>query len=119
MGSEEYGQVSLETIGHGVAAELFDRELVEVLKNIADPNTDPTSPRKIILTVTIAPNDMREEAAVQVKCVSRVAGVRPHGSTVFFAKRGGKMHALQHNFKQQSLLDAEDNVVPFEEKKDA
>lgn len=47
----EKGEITLMTLGGGVAQELFAREMAKVLASIADPNTEPDAPREITLKV--------------------------------------------------------------------
>jgi hypothetical protein len=62
-------KMSLVNIKDGAAVEAFDRCLVNVLNNINDINTD-TKPRKIVLTVTLAPTADRGLMGIGVECVS-------------------------------------------------
>jgi len=54
--------VSLDNLGGGAAVEKFNDELVEVLRNIQDPNTSPTAMREIKLTVSLKPAEDRASA---------------------------------------------------------
>lgn len=70
--------------------EIFQRELDVVAKNIADPNTDPKKSRKITLTVTLTPDDNREEIKMSVSAKSTVASVKPAQKTIHLGKQNGK-----------------------------
>ena len=43
MKQQQY--VSLDNLGHGAAAEMFEAELARVIANISDPNTKPDEAR--------------------------------------------------------------------------
>ena len=56
--------ISLKTLASGAVEERFNDALVEVLKNIVDPNTEFKTKRKIVLTVTFSPVESRDFAAI-------------------------------------------------------
>lgn len=93
--SKEFEKVCLANLGHGVAAELVDREIEEVMRNVTDPNTVAKAKRKIIMEITLAPDERRETCAVVVSCYSKLARVKPHESTVHVLKDGGEPVAVQ------------------------
>lgn len=102
---EEAPTVSLATLAQGGAGELWQRELAEVLKNIADQNTDPKTKREINLKVTIQPNDEREIGDALVSVTSKVAAVRRLKTVLYFGRREGRLVAVESNPKQQGLFD--------------
>lgn len=112
----DYREVSLQNIGNGVALELFERELKNVLKNIADINTDAKATRKITLEVSITPNETGEVGACSVKCTSKLAGLSPVKATMHFAHNGKELQAFEHNKTQPSLFDNKGNVTSIEGK---
>ncbi|SFG09882.1 hypothetical protein [Sporolactobacillus nakayamae] len=58
--------INLQTLAGGAVAERFNRELQQVLNNIADPNTDAKKKRKLTITVTFAPKEDRSLANISV-----------------------------------------------------
>ncbi len=66
--------VTLDNLAGGGARELFDTELLRVLKNIEDVNTVAGEKRKITLEVIITPNEERDMGIVKVQCTSKLAG---------------------------------------------
>ena len=100
---EDYTKLSLENIGGGVAAELFDRELNEVMKNIFDPNCEADKAREITLTFTILPSKGRDSAAVKIAARAKLAAVEPAGSMIFMAGTVGQPEAYHYNFRQGEL----------------
>lgn len=90
--------VTLASIGNGAAMELFDRELVSVIRNISDVNTSQKTKRSITIKVDIQPDDERNIGF----------------ATVYFGKKDGKLVAVTNNFIQPSLLDEnKSNVMPI------
>lgn len=114
---QEYSKITLDNVGNGVAAELFEREFRQVMKNIADVNTNPTATREITLKVLIRPTADRKDGTLSVKCASKLAPVQPYATPIFFGQLAGEMEAYNHNFKQETL--PMENVLPLkhEEKK--
>lgn len=51
--------VKLENLGCGAAAEMFQKELENVIANICDPNTKPDAVRTVTLKVKIKPGKDR------------------------------------------------------------
>ena len=111
-------QVNLETLAGGAAGELFDLEFERILKNIQDPNTDPTAKRQITLTVTIQADEIRESAVAMVNVVAKLAPVRPHKSAMYLGEREGRMVAVTFDPRQGSLFepDADPAVSPINRK---
>lgn len=102
--------ITLSTIANGAAEELFATEVLRVLDNVVDLNTDHKQARTITLTVTIVPNELRDEADIAVKCVSKLAGLKKLSSHVYVARHRGQLVAVEHNPKQAGLF--EDNPKP-------
>lgn len=106
--------VTLSTLGHGAAVELVQAELDKVLRNITDPNTDARAKRKIVLEITLTPSDKRERAEVDVKVTSKLAGVKPASTTVYFGRQEGVLVAVESDPRQNGLFDQKrGNVVPL------
>ena len=100
-------KVSLATICGGAVAEVFDRELQEVLKNIDDTNTTPDAKRKITLTFDIEPMADRSGAAVTFSCGSKLAPVAHVKSSVFLHRDGGQLAAYAADVRQQAMFGEE------------
>lgn len=52
-------KMTLSNIGKGALAELFDRELQDVLANIRDPNSDIKKSSLITVKIAIEPDENR------------------------------------------------------------
>ncbi|MEK5479915.1 hypothetical protein NYE70_23755 [Paenibacillus sp. FSL R5-0407] len=50
-------EIKLESLADGSISERFNQELQKVLINIADPNTEAKTTRKINISLTIKPNE--------------------------------------------------------------
>lgn len=106
--------VTLASIGNGAALELFDHELKHVIANIGDPNTTAKTKRHINIKVTIQPDDDRGIGFATVEVTSKLAGVKPVSSTMYFGKKDGELVAVQSNFNQPGIFDKEkSNIEPL------
>lgn len=101
----EHSTVCLETLGGGAAAEMFADELQKIVGNINDPNTSATKARKLVLTLTLTPDERREKCNVEIECNSKLAPVNPYGTTFWLAmdREEGVIKAIESNPKQPDL----------------
>lgn len=105
--------VTLENLAGGAAAEQFGYELEKVLRNIADPNTDPGEKRKISLEVVFVPADDRESAHVMVKVASKLAGLKPVGAPVWLGEKNGRPVAVGRDIRQTHMFEGDGGIVPI------
>jgi hypothetical protein len=106
--------VTLTSIANGAAMELFDHELKRVIENIMDPNTDAEAKRAITIKIVIAPDDNRNIGFASVEVSSKLSGVKPVSSTMYFGKKDGELVAVQNNFTQPGIFDKEkSNIQPL------
>lgn len=106
--------VRLETLAGGALVELFDHELGAVLKDIESPNTSATATRRITLEVSIKPAENRESAAVIVSSRCKLAGVKPSGTLIYLARKGGELVAVAADPRQLTIPVDELEVVKGE-----
>ncbi len=104
--------LNIGNICEGAVPELFDREIREVLENIADVSTDPEAKRSIILQFDFKPAPDRRSAVVAVVCKSKQASVEVKAGTIFFAKRSGKLQAFAEDPRQDFLFNREPPASP-------
>ena len=109
-------QVSLETLGFGAAAEMFQAELEKVVFNIADPNTKPELKRNITLKLVVKPTKDRSMCAVEIHCDSKLAPVLPFESTMFVGVEHGVAVASEYNPQQQQLFSKPEPAVEQQQK---
>ena len=96
-------QVTLDNLGHGAAAELFQTELQNVIFNVMDPNTKPDAARSITLKLKVKPSKERTMCAVEISCESKLAPVMPFESTLFVGVEHGEAVASEYNPNQQRI----------------
>jgi len=75
-------RVKLASLGSGAAEEKFETAFQRVLDNIADPNTPWKTKRKIVLTVTIEPNETRSYADMEIEVDVKLAKGKAYHSAL-------------------------------------
>lgn len=96
---------TLAVMAQGAAGELWQREFADVLRNIADINTDHKTKRTITLRVTIVPNEDRDIGHAVVDVQSRLAPVKRLATTLYVGRHQGRLVAVENNPKQADLFD--------------
>ena len=109
-------QVSLDTLGFGAAAEMFQAELEKVVFNVQDPNTKPELKRNITLKLVIKPTKDRSMCAVEIHCDSKLAPVLPFESTMFVGVEHGVAVATEYSPQQQQLFSNPEPAVEQQQK---
>jgi len=112
---QEYEPVSLDRLNGGQVVALFERELSDVLKNIADENTPAKAKRSISISIIIHPEEDRESAVIEVSAKSGLAPVKPSKSFAVFGFDGSKVTAYQTDVKQLKLGEEPDNILKMAE----
>ncbi|MCU5095014.1 replication terminator protein [Bacillus wiedmannii] len=117
--------IDLNSLAEGAVAEKLDAEFQNVLKNMVDPNTDPTKARSITLTITFKGNKKRELWDCSVKAVSKLAPSKDVDSTFIIGRDSDGTvigQELSSGVPGQMYIDREGDVatdvgekVPVEE----
>jgi len=68
--------VDLNQFAQGALSERFNEELLKILQNIADPNTDPTKVRTLTIKVKIAGDDQRNLANAMIEAQAKTVPAR-------------------------------------------
>lgn len=111
MAEKEFNRtLGIENICGGAVPEVFERELREVLENIADRNTPADAKRTIVLEFQLAPFPDRSGASVAFHCKGKLAAISPVAGSVFFAKRGAVIEAYAHDPRQTQLFGTTDSI---------
>ena len=92
--------VNLETLADGAFAEKVKGGLTEVLKNIADPNTDWKKKRKLTIDLTFASREDRELSQIDIVVKPKLEPAKPI-STTFIMGTDGKGGIIASEFKNQ------------------
>ena len=81
--------MNLNNIGNGALAELFDKQLQEVLKNIQDPNSDVKKKSTITIQVGITPFENRDAATMDYSVTSKQAPPKVRQTSIMFGEEEG------------------------------
>ncbi|MCR5754763.1 MAG: hypothetical protein K6G30_08125 [Acetatifactor sp.] len=102
-------KVNLEEFAGGALQEKFDDAMEKVLTNLMDPNTPWKNKRKISIEVTFEQTEDRNDTAVNVSVVAKLAPVKPIATRMAIGKdlKSGKVFAEEYGsqIKGQMTLD--------------
>lgn len=65
--------INIEQFSNGELTQQINREMEAVARNIADPNTEAKTTRKITVTITLKPNEQRDFIATSITTKSTLA----------------------------------------------
>lgn len=102
--------LSITNICGGAVPEHFEREIIELLKNVMDPNTDAEQKRTITLQFEFTPFADRSGALVELITKGKLAPAEPVPGSVFFAKQGALVKAYAHDPRQENLFGTEKSI---------
>ena len=85
MNDAMYAKKSILQMARGAIQERADYEITKILENILDPNTSATAARKLTLTLTLKPDDTRQNIAVGVVAKSTLAATNPVTTSLYVA----------------------------------
>lgn len=86
----------LNSLMGGAVNERWQDALTELTQNVLDPNTDPKRARKIVLELTVKPNERRDGGEMAFNIKKSFAPPTAVTQTVFFGMDDkGMMHATQ------------------------
>jgi len=106
----EHEAITITTICNGGVPEVFERELREVLANIADPNTEASKSRGLTLRFVFKPLDDRSGAVVSFACKSILQPVKVATSPVFLSRHSGELKAYSLDTRQVSMFAGADET---------
>jgi hypothetical protein len=92
-----FKQVTLDSICGGALKELFDREMKNVSKNIADPNIPAKTKRVIAIKIEFLPQDDRKYGHVNIDVATRLPGVKRATAPIWFGKDNNGPTAFQND----------------------
>lgn len=65
--------INIEQFSNGELTQQINREMEAVARNIADPNTEAKTARKITVTITLEPNEQRDFITTSITTKSALA----------------------------------------------
>lgn len=110
--SEE--KVSISTLAAGAVEERFNDGLQEVLANILDPNTNPKKKRKIVMTITLLPNEERSLSFVDCDVKTTIAPQKTVRTALYIGDDGKGRAVAAEMMKQapgQAFIDNNGDII--------
>lgn len=107
-------RINLSTFAGGAVIERFDKEMVRVLENLLDPNTDPKKSRKLTLTIALKGDDKRDIAEVDIQAKVALAPAKSISSRIVMGRdTTGKIvgSELKSGIKGQTFIDPDGDVA--------
>ena len=79
-------RISLDALGNGELLEKVNMAMMQIGANIMDPNTDASAKRKLTITLTFAPDEMRWFITTKTEVKHTLAPIRPGGTVLLVGK---------------------------------
>ena len=108
----EYAKKSILEMCRGAILERADYEVSGLIRNILDPNTSATASRKLTITLTLKPDDMRQNIVMSCVAKSALAPTNPVTTTLFVADEDVIIEMVPQIPGQTSLDGAEQEAPP-------
>ena len=97
----------------GAIAEITDYEVERVVANIMDPNTNATAKRKIIITLTFAPDDYRQQIGMDARGKTTLAPIQPVRTSLCITKaRDGSLLLAEMTPQVPGQVDMDGDEYP-------
>jgi hypothetical protein len=114
-------RLSIATLRRGSVVEMVDDAIQQVLENVADPNTEAVSKRKVTMTLTFAPDKEREQMGVAIAVKTAMAPQAVVTTTAFLAHTRDGIVGAEYDPRQPGLFEHKDeaNVEDFATAADA
>ena len=113
MNDEIYTKKSILQMAHGAIQERADYEITKILDNILDPNTSATAARKLTITLTLKPDDTRQNIAVGVVAKSALAATNPVTTSLYVADEDTIVEMVPQVLGQLGVDGAEQDAAPM------
>lgn len=105
--------INLTEFADGAFAEKVNIEILKVLENLADPNTDPKKARTVTVKITMKGDGNRDLANVSVSATSKLAPAKEIETKIILDRDAkGKVTGaeLKSGVKGQTYIDNEGEV---------
>ena len=107
-----YQKKSILQMARGAIQERADYEITKILDNILDPNTSATAARKLTLTLTLTPDDTRQNIAVGVVAKSTLAATNPVTTSLYVADQDTIVEMVPQLPGQIDMDGVEEDAAP-------
>lgn len=101
----EAAGLNIGNICHGAVPEVFDKAVMEIFKNMKDPNTVAEATRSLTIEFKFEPFKDRSGAQVTFAVKTKLTGIEPVQGTVFIAQtQNGGIRAFAKDPRQDALF---------------
>ena len=107
-----YQKKSILQMARGAIQERADYEITKILDNILDPNTSATAARKLTLTLTLKPDDTRQNIAVGLVAKSTLAATNPVTTSLYVADQDTIVEMVPQLPGQIDMDGVEEDAAP-------
>ena len=107
-----YQKKSILQMARGAIQERADYEITKILDNILDPNTSATAARKLTLTLTLKPDDTRQNIAVGVVAKSTLEATNPVTTSLYVADQDTIVEMVPQLPGQIDMDGVEEDAAP-------
>jgi hypothetical protein len=91
----EHAELTIENVcGDGAVAEVFEHYVADIMKNIADPNTQNDAPRKLTLEFTFKPTKSHDYMAVSLDVKTKLASIARIEGGARLVRKDGRLSAM-------------------------
>jgi hypothetical protein len=104
--------LNIGNICAGAVPSVFAKALEELQANIADPNTESESKRKLTIEFVFSPFKDRSGAIVDFQVKTKLVPVERKTGNVFFSNASGTRRAYARDPKQDELFAREAPATP-------
>ena len=104
-------KLDLSAVGEGSLQEKVDKELEKVFDNILDPNTETKTARKLVITLTMKPDDARQTVGTTMEVKSTLAPQTGVATTVLVGQKDGKVYANELKSTAPGQIYFDDEAV--------
>ncbi len=104
-------QKSVLDMARGALKEVTDYEVTKAIGNIMDPNTSATAARKITVTLTLKPDDTRQNIAVSYVAKSTLAPTNPVTTSLYVVDEESIVEMVPQ-IPGQLAVDASEQEAP-------
>lgn len=108
-----YNPKSILQMARGAIQERADYEITKIIENIVDVNTSATAARKLTVTLTLKPDDSRQNIAVGVVAKSTLAPTNPVTTALYVVDKDTVVEMTPQIPGQVSLDGQEEEAAPI------
>ena len=106
-------QKSILQMARGAIQERADYEMSSLLNNILDPNTSATAARKLTITLTLKPDDTRQNITVSCVATSKLAATHPVTTALYVADEDTIVEMVPQIPGQMAVDGTEQDAPPM------